>query len=112
MCNQQNIKALSRHMVMRAGGAKKAANICGVTEGELSIWCNDRHDRFIPADHLLDLDQHAGDLFLKEWARIRGYELIPPRPTARIRSFTPSRNSPAQAVSLNAPRLRRRKITT
>lgn len=77
MCNQPNIKALTRHMVMRAGGAKKSAHICGVTDGELSYWCNDRHDRFIPVDHLMDLDQQAGDLFLKAWARERGYELTP-----------------------------------
>ncbi len=76
MCNSANLKAITRHMVSRVGGPKHAASICGVSEQELSLWCNDSHTRFIPVDHLVDLDAAAGDLFLKDLARQRGFELV------------------------------------
>lgn len=69
MRNPATIKALTRHMVGLVGGPKVAANICDVSEAEISYWCNDNHTRFIPADHLMDLDAAAGNLFVKEWAR-------------------------------------------
>ena len=73
MCNKDNLKSITRHLVNRVGGAKQAAHVCGVSETEISYWQNDHHDRFIPVDHLVDLDAAAGDLFLKELARMRGY---------------------------------------
>ncbi len=75
MCNQANIKALTRNLVGIVGGPKMAAKICDVSETEISYWCNDDHARFIPIDHLMDLDAAAGDVFLKEWARSRSREL-------------------------------------
>ena len=69
MCNQANIKALVRNMVGLVGGPKVAAHICGVSETEISYWGNDSHNRFIPIDHLMDLDAACGNFFLKEWSR-------------------------------------------
>jgi hypothetical protein len=77
MSNQANIKAITRHMVDRVGGYQATSDICGVAKSDISHWCNDHHARFIPIDHLIDLDAAAGDLFLKEWARTRGYEITP-----------------------------------
>jgi DNA-binding transcriptional regulator YdaS (Cro superfamily) len=77
MSNQKSIKAITRHMVMRVGGQKCAAKICGVSDNEVSLWCNDESTRYIPADHLEDLNTAAGDLYLIELARARGYELVP-----------------------------------
>ncbi len=76
MSNAENLKAITRHLVSRVGGSKCAAHICGVSETEIGYWKNDQHDRFIPIDHLVDLDKAASDLFLKEWARTRGFELV------------------------------------
>lgn len=76
MCSKANLKAITRHLVQRVGGPRNAAQICDVSEMSVSYWCDDNHNRFIPVDHLVDLDEAAGDLFLKEFARIRGYELI------------------------------------
>jgi hypothetical protein len=76
MSNQANIKAVTRHLVDRVGGLQAAADICGTSKSEVSYWGNDNHDRFIPADHLVDLDAAADDIFLKEWARTRGYDLL------------------------------------
>jgi len=76
MCNGKQLKAILRHMVARAGGTNKAADLCGSPSSELSLWTNDESNRFIPVDHLLQLDARVGDLFLKEFARLRGYELI------------------------------------
>ena len=76
MCNGKQLKAILRHMVARAGGTNKAADLCGSPSSELSLWTSDESNRFIPVDHLLQLDARVGDLFLKEFARLRGYELI------------------------------------
>ena len=76
MCNGKQLKAILRHMVARAGGTNKAADLCGSPSSELSLWTNDESNRFIPVDHLLQLDARVGDLFLKEFARLRGYELV------------------------------------
>jgi hypothetical protein len=84
MTNQASLKALMRHMVNLAGGAKAAAGICGAHEAEISYWSNDQHDRFIPVDHLTRLDQACDDLFLKEWARSRGFELTPREPAGEM----------------------------
>lgn len=69
MSNQASIKAMTRNLVGLVGGPKVAAKICDVSETEISYWCNDNHTRFIPIDHLMDLDAAAGNLFVKEWAR-------------------------------------------
>jgi hypothetical protein len=64
-------------MIQLAGGERAAAAICGVSAQLVSNWQLDSHDKtFIPIYRLLDLDAAAGDLFLKEWARARGYELV------------------------------------
>jgi hypothetical protein len=77
MCNGVSLKATLRHMVARVGTSRRAAELAGVPCSDMSLWTSDASPRFIPVDHLMDLDAAAGDLFLKEWARIRGYELIP-----------------------------------
>jgi len=69
MSNQAGIKAMTRNLVGLVGGPKVAADICDVSETEISYWCNDNHTRFIPIDHLIDLDAAAGNFFVKEWAR-------------------------------------------
>ena len=69
MSNQASIKAMTRNLVGLVGGPKVAASICGVSETEISYWGNDNHNRFIPIDHLMDLDAAAGHVFVKEWAR-------------------------------------------
>lgn len=76
MSNKANLKAITRHMVKLVGGPKSAAQICGVSETEISYWGNDNHDRFIPLDHLEDLNAAAGDLYLRELARTRGFDLV------------------------------------
>ncbi len=68
MANQADIKAKTRNLVGIVGGPKVAAKICDVSETEISYWCNDNHNRFIPIDHLMDLDAAAGNVFVKEWA--------------------------------------------
>lgn len=72
-----SLKAILRHAIERAGGQIKAAELLGVSTSEVSLWGNDNHNRYIPIDHLIDLDQQAGDIFLKHWARHRGYDLAP-----------------------------------
>lgn len=69
MSNQASIKAMTRNLVGLVGGPKVAAKICDVSETEISYWCNDNHTRFIPIDHLMDLDKAAGNFFVTEWAR-------------------------------------------
>ena len=71
-----NLKAILRHMVARVGSSKRAAELCGAPGCDMSLWTSDESSRFIPVDHLLQLDAHVGDLFLKEFARMRGYELV------------------------------------
>ena len=73
-------KELTAHAVMRAGGNIAAAKLLGVSAQEISNWCNLNLDRFIPIDHLVDLDAHADDLFLKSWAAQRGYDLVAREP--------------------------------
>lgn len=73
----KQLKAILRHMVVRAGGTNKAAALCGSPSSELSLWTNDESSRVIPVDHLLQLDAHVGDLFLREFALSRGYDLTP-----------------------------------
>ncbi len=76
--NKPSIKSLTRHMVKRVGGLDKAAQICGVSEQLVSNWQSDNHaTTFIPIYHARTLDEHTGDLYLQDWARGRGYELIP-----------------------------------
>ena len=70
------LKELTAHAVMRAGGPKKAAGLLGVSETEISYWCNQDHTRYIPIDHLVDFDAYVDDLFLKDWAAKRGFDLV------------------------------------
>jgi DNA-binding transcriptional regulator YdaS (Cro superfamily) len=76
------LKAILRHAIERVGGQIKAAQLLGVSTSEVSLWSNDNHSRFIPIDHLIDLDAAAGDVFLQDWARKRGYDLTPREPTS------------------------------
>ena len=69
MSNHAALKAMTRNLVGLVGGQEVAAKICNATQAEISYWCNDGHDRFIPIDHLIDLDAAAGNFFVKEWAR-------------------------------------------
>lgn len=78
-----NLKELTAHAVVRAGGPIIAAKLLGVSTTEISYWCNQDHTRFIPIDHLVDLDAHADDLFLKTWAAKRGFDLVARVPDQR-----------------------------
>lgn len=84
MVNGAGIKAIVRHIVDRVGGNLKAAELCGALKSDVSFWCNDHHDRHAPVDHLMILDEAADDLFLKEWALTRGYDLKPRQAHADI----------------------------
>jgi hypothetical protein len=115
MSNGESIKALTRHMVERVKNAKTAAAICGVSEMSISRWGNDDENQFIPVDHLIDLDAAAGDLFLKEWARQRGYEITPrsriaPKPSV-LASRARSERSPRRLANLASRFWRRLPIT-
>lgn len=72
-----SLKAILRRAVEIVGGQIPAAKLLGVSNNDVSLWCNDNHERFIPIDHLMDLDAATGDIFLKDWARKRGYDLAP-----------------------------------
>ncbi len=75
--NKPSIKSLVRHMVKRVGGLDEAARICGVSEQLVSNWQSDNHPTaIIPIYHARTLDEPAGDLYLHDWARSRGYELV------------------------------------
>lgn len=69
------IKAITDQAIERVGKRKFVAKLLGVSPTELSWWANENHERFIPIDHLVTLDAAAGDMFLKEWANRRGYDL-------------------------------------
>ena len=84
MVNRSSIKAIVRHLVDRVGGNLKAAELCGALKSDVSFWCSDHHDRHAPIDHLMDLDEAGGDLFLKEWAQRRGYDLAPRQPSGEM----------------------------
>jgi hypothetical protein len=71
-----SLKEIVDHAIERAGGRIAVSKHLGVPASDLSLWCNKNHTRFIPIDHLMDLDAAAGDLFLKYWARQRGYDLV------------------------------------
>ena len=71
-----SLKAIVRHLVARVGGQITAGKLLGVSTTEISLWGNDNTTRFIPVDHLVDLDAAGGDLFLKHLARQRGYDLV------------------------------------
>lgn len=69
------LKDLTAHAVERVGGPIAAAKLLDVSTTEISWWCNPNHTRYIPFDHLVDLDSHAGDLILKALADKRGYDV-------------------------------------
>lgn len=73
MCN---LKELTAHAIERAGSRSDVAKRLGVSETELSYWCNPENPRFIPIDHWVDLDAMSGHLFLKDLARKGGFELV------------------------------------
>lgn len=76
MSDQASIKAMIRRMVQAVGGPKQSAFTCKVSETEISLWGSDNTTRYIPIDHLVDLDAEAGDMFLEYWAQSRGYGLV------------------------------------
>jgi hypothetical protein len=71
-----SLKEIVGHAVERAGGQIPVAKRLGVSTSEISLWCNQNHNRFIPIDHLMDLDGAAGHIFLKYWARKCGFDLV------------------------------------
>jgi hypothetical protein len=72
MCS---LKELTGHAVMRAGGPIPASKLLGVSPQEISLWCIEGNNRFIPLDHWVDLDAASGNLFLKELAHKSGFDL-------------------------------------
>lgn len=77
MSTGETLKELTERMVEAVGPRKDVAKHLGVSERDISLWCNPDHDRFIPLDHALDLDALAGDMLLQKLARDRGFELVP-----------------------------------
>lgn len=77
MINRATIKAAIRRIVHHDGRTMQVtADFLEVAKSDVGYWCNDNHERFIPVDHLVDLDAVSGDAFLKEWAASRGYDLV------------------------------------
>lgn len=71
------IKAVTRRIVGYDGRTfQVTADFLGVAKSDVGYWCNDGHERVIPADHLIELDAVSGDIFLQEWANSRGYDLV------------------------------------
>jgi hypothetical protein len=85
MCS---LKELTAHSIERAGSRQSVAKMLGVSEAELSYWCNPDNSRYIPIDHWTDLDRASGHFFLKELARESGFDLVAmepkPAPAASI----------------------------
>lgn len=71
------LKQLTFRVIDKIGTRKEAADRLGVSMTELSYWCNQDHDRFIPVDHLVEADALSGHVFLRELAHRSGFELVP-----------------------------------
>jgi hypothetical protein len=70
------LKSITRFLIGPVRGSRAVvAKLLGVSNPEVTYWCEDRYNRFIPIDHLYELDAQRGDLFLKAWAERRGYQL-------------------------------------
>lgn len=75
----ESLKTLTNRVVDKLGDKSraKAAAICGVSEMTISNWCDENKPQYlIPVLHLFALDEHSGNLVLKEFARARGFELM------------------------------------
>jgi hypothetical protein len=75
------LKDVTRRTVSAVGARKNTANQLHVSQAEISYWCNDFMPRSIPAHHLVHLDEMAGDIFLREWAHRRGFDLVSRNPS-------------------------------
>lgn len=71
-----NLKELTAHSIERTGSRQHVAKLLGVSETELSYWCNPDNTRYIPIDHWIDLNRASGNFFLKELARESGFDLV------------------------------------
>jgi len=69
-------KRLVRLAVHKLGGNHAAADWTGFDGSELSRFASDDVDRHISFWRAIQLDEGAGDVMLKSWARRRGYDLI------------------------------------
>jgi DNA-binding transcriptional regulator YdaS (Cro superfamily) len=83
-----DLKELTAHAIERTGSRHDVSKMLGVSETELSYWCNPDNTRYIPIDHWVDLDRASGNFFLKELARESGFDLIArkvnPAPVASV----------------------------
>jgi len=64
-------------MVAEAGERKDVAKALSTSATMLGRWIDPKHAHFIPMDDLVLLDEMAGDIFLRDLARMRGFELVP-----------------------------------
>lgn len=69
-------KRLVRLAIHKAGGNCAAAEWTGFHGSELSLFASDDSKRQISLWRAMTLDEAAGDVMLKAWARRRGYDLI------------------------------------
>ena len=77
--NQLKIKAAVRYAVEKAGGNALASERIHVPGSDLSLWCSDNSNRYIPLDHAIDLDRAAGQpIIMRTMARISGVDVVTP----------------------------------
>jgi hypothetical protein len=69
-------KRLVRLAIHKAGGNRAAAEWTGFQGSELSLFANDDANKHISLWRAMTLDEAAGDVMLKAWARRRGFEVI------------------------------------
>ena len=77
MSTGESWKELTERMVDAVGARKDVAKLLGVSQNDISQWCNPDHPRVIPLDHAVDLNAMSGDILLQKLARDRGFELVP-----------------------------------
>ncbi len=81
MCDlNELLKDKIDHAIRRIGKRHEVALMMGTSETELSWWCNKDHPRFIPLDHLADLNRLSGGWLMKELAHEMAIDAAPARP--------------------------------
>jgi hypothetical protein len=86
MCD---LKELIDHAITKVGSRREVAEKLGVSQTELSYWCNPNMDRYIPLNHFYDLDALTGGWLLAKLAHNRGFDMTPReiKPAASLNVF-------------------------
>jgi hypothetical protein len=74
--SERYAKSLVRLAIHKTGSLRMASEWTGIQESELSRYGSDDVDRHIPFYRAIELDEAAGDVMLKAWARRRGFDLV------------------------------------